>query len=85
MGSITEVVQTVRDPKSSIRSMSHDNASKLEEQEKTNSDFVLPKSVEVESISSTNRQTASLDFQADKSKRKSGRISFIRYIFPLLY
>nr|AML79570.1 putative LOV domain-containing protein [Acacia argyrophylla] len=79
LGSITEVVQTVRDPKSIFRTVSHDNASKLEEQEKTNSDFVLPKSTEIESTSSTKRQTASLDFQGDKSKRKSGRISFISF------
>ncbi|XP_028758533.1 phototropin-2 isoform X2 [Neltuma alba] len=79
LGSIAEVVQTVKDPKSIIRSVSQDNAIKLEEQEKINSDFVLPKSVEIESTSSTKRQTTSLDFDVDKSKRKSGRISFMSF------
>lgn len=96
MGSITEVVQTVKDPKSIIQSMSHDTVSKHEEQEKINFDFVLPKSVETESPSLQSRQTPSLDFQGDisrvsschdrsKNSRKSGRISFIGYIFLSCY
>ncbi|XP_061351918.1 phototropin-2 isoform X2 [Gastrolobium bilobum] len=86
LGSITEVVQTVKDPKSIIRAMNDDTATKHAEQEKFNIDFALPKSVEIGNTSAPGRQT-SLNFQDDisdlsscqdrsKSSRKSGRISF---------
>lgn len=82
---MTEVVQTVRDPKSIIRAVNDDTASKHEE-----FDFVLPKSVETGSTSTPGRQTSPLIFNGDisrvsssqdrsKSSRKSGRISFRRY------
>lgn len=103
LGSITEVVQTVKDPKSIMRSMNNDHdtaTSKLHEnQEKLNFDFVLPKSVESigntsSSTTTTGRQKTSLNFQGDNnmsrvssyeernnSSRKSGRVSFKRYLF----
>nr|AML79652.1 putative LOV domain-containing protein [Xanthocercis zambesiaca] len=90
LGSITEVVQTVKDPKSIIRAMSHDTASKHDEQEKFNLEFVLPKSVEIESTGMPGRQSSPLDFQGDISRKSScqdrtkkssisGRISFMGF------
>ncbi|TKY58502.1 Phototropin-2 protein [Spatholobus suberectus] len=83
LGSITEVVQTVKDPKSIIRDMNDDTATKHEEQEKFNFDFVLPKSVDIGNTSTPGRQPSPLNIQRmsssqDKSKssRKSARISF---------
>ncbi|CAI8608681.1 unnamed protein product [Vicia faba] len=47
MGSITEVIQTVKDPKSIIRGKNEDTSTTLhEEQENLNHEFALPKSVE---------------------------------------
>jgi len=87
MGSITEVVQTVKDPKSIIRGKNDDDTATIlhEEPEKLNHDFVLPKSVEpVNATTIPGRQTP-LKFQGDnnmsrfssyeernKSSRKSG-------------
>ncbi|KAK7250683.1 hypothetical protein RIF29_33271 [Crotalaria pallida] len=85
--SMTEVVQTVRDPKSIIRSKNDDTATKHEEQENFNLDFVLPKSVETGNSRTPGRQPSPLNFQGDisrasstqdrkiKSSRKSGRSS----------
>nr|AML78632.1 putative LOV domain-containing protein [Codariocalyx motorius] len=82
LGSITEVVQTVKDPKSTIKDKDDDTATKHEEQEKLNFDFVLPKSADIGNTSTPGRQTSPLKIQRisasqDKSKtsRKSGRIS----------
>lgn len=96
MDSITEVVQTVNDPKSHIRATSHDTTSKLEEQEKTNFGFALPKSVEIESTSSQSRPTTSIDLQGSvsrwssshdrgKNSRKSARISLMGYLYLLFF
>ncbi|XP_058768185.1 phototropin-2-like isoform X1 [Vicia villosa] len=47
MGSITEVIQTVKDPKSTIRGKNEDTSTTLhEDQENLNHEFALPKSVE---------------------------------------
>nr|AML77505.1 putative LOV domain-containing protein [Bauhinia tomentosa] len=90
LGSIREVVQTVKDPKSIFRSMSHDTTRKHEEQQKFNFDFALPKSIELESTSTPSTLTPQVDFQDDisdmslskdrsKKSRKSGRISFMSF------
>ncbi|KAE9614519.1 hypothetical protein Lal_00012211 [Lupinus albus] len=81
--SMTEVVQTVKDPKSIIRARIDDTATKNEEQEKPNFDFVLPKSVETGHTSLPGRQPSPLNIQGDISrmsstqdrKSKSSRIS----------
>nr|AML79019.1 putative LOV domain-containing protein [Gompholobium polymorphum] len=84
LGSITEVVQTVKDPKSIIRAMNDDTSTQHEEQEKLNFDFVLPKSVETGNTSSHYRQT-SLNFHmsscqnSSKTSRKSGGNSFMSF------
>ena len=94
MGSITEVVQTVKGPKCISRAMNDETATKHEEQEKFNFDFVLPKSAEVGSTSTLNRQTSPQNFESDisrlssyqdrsKASRKSGRISLKGYLFSL--
>ncbi|KAJ9183295.1 hypothetical protein P3X46_007170 [Hevea brasiliensis] len=78
LGFITEVVQTVRDPKSHIRAMSQDTPDSL--------DYVLPKSVDFDAISSsTPGQTPQLNSiddvsrEADKKTRKSSRISLMGF------
>ncbi|RDX73170.1 Phototropin-2, partial [Mucuna pruriens] len=82
LGSMAEVVQTVKDPKSIIRDRSDDTATKNEEQEKSNLDFVLPKSADIGNTSTPGRQTSPLNIQRmsssdDKIKTsRSGRISF---------
>ncbi|AET03431.2 putative protein kinase AGC-RSK-2 family [Medicago truncatula] len=88
MGSITEVVQTVRNPKSIIRSKNDDTATIMhEEPENLNHDFVLPKSVEPVNDTTTPGRQTPLKFHGDnnnmsrfssyeernnKSSRKSG-------------
>lgn len=88
LGSITEVVQTIKHPQSHIRTISHDNASKHEGQESFNLDYILPKSAEIQNMSTPGRQTPQSDsrgdvshpsscLEADKKSRKSGRISLM--------
>lgn len=88
MGSITEVVQTVKDPKSIIRGKNDDTATIMhEEPENLDHDFVLPKSVEPVNVTTTpGRQTplklhgdnnnmsrfSSYEERNNKSSRKSG-------------
>ncbi|KAL5172572.1 Phototropin-2 [Glycine soja] len=82
LGSITEVVQTVKDPKSIINDRNGDTAAKPEEQEKFNFDFVLPKSADIGNTNTPGRQASPLYIQRmsssqDKSRTsQSGRISF---------
>ncbi|KAK7386611.1 hypothetical protein VNO78_26945 [Psophocarpus tetragonolobus] len=82
LGSITEVVQTVKDPKSSASDRSGGTAIKHEEKEKFNLDFVLPKSADIGNTSTPGRQASPLNLQRmtssqDKSRTsRSGRISF---------
>nr|AML76648.1 putative LOV domain-containing protein [Lupinus polyphyllus] len=81
--SMTEVVQTVKDPKSIIRARTDDIATKNEEPEKPTFDFVMPKSVETGRKSLPGRQPSPLNIQSDLSrvsstqdrKSKSSRIS----------
>lgn len=90
LGSITEVVQTIKHPQSHIRTISHDNASKHEGQESFNLDYILPKSAEIQNMSTPGRQTPQSDsrgdvshpsscLEADKKSRKSGRISLMGF------
>ncbi|KAK2407806.1 Phototropin-2 [Trifolium repens] len=81
MGSITEVVQTVKDPKSIIRGMNDEtDATKHEELDKLNYDFALPKLVESENTSTppSNHMSrfSSYEERNNKSSRKSGITSF---------
>nr|AML76713.1 putative LOV domain-containing protein [Moringa oleifera] len=82
LGSITEVVQTVRHPRSHKRAVSNDTIGKHEGQDKFKLDNVLPKSGEFDNISTTGRQTPELDSisssqEAAKKSGKSGRISLM--------
>ncbi|XVE49648.1 hypothetical protein DITRI_Ditri01bG0098600 [Diplodiscus trichospermus] len=86
LDSITEVVQTLKHPKSHFRSVSNDATNRLEEQEKLSLDYVLPKSAELETISSPGRYTPRSDFstatpmqETDKKTRKSSRISLMGF------
>lgn len=91
MGSITEVVQTVKHPHSHAhahaRTMSHDGTVKNEEVEKFHLDYLLPKSAELDNISTPGRQIPQVDSrnisrsgsrqEAGKKSRKSARISLM--------
>nr|AML78755.1 putative LOV domain-containing protein [Aphanopetalum resinosum] len=72
LGSITEVVQTLKNSRSHARSVSHDTtASKYEQQEKFNPDFFLPKSTVIESTGTPPRQTPQSDIKNDLSRTSS--------------
>ncbi|XVE93021.1 hypothetical protein REPUB_Repub01dG0154000 [Reevesia pubescens] len=86
LDSITEVVQTLKHPHSHIRTMSNDTSNKLQEQEKFNLDYFLPKFAEIENISTPGRYTPQSDFstatpmqEIDKKTRKSARISLMGF------
>lgn len=79
MDSITEVVQTVKNPRSHNRAMSHDTTRKKEDLEKFNLDYVLPKSVEAAN-DTPGRQTPQQDLKDDglgKKPRLSSRVSLM--------
>nr|AML78398.1 putative LOV domain-containing protein [Trianthema portulacastrum] len=82
LGSIVEVVQTVKDPRSHVQSASNDEANKREAQGKFDLDFMSPQSVAIDSMADSGRQTPQVDNKidpylrdADKNSRKSARIS----------
>lgn len=75
LGSITEVVQTVKNPRSSAKSISQD-AKQM--------DFMLPRLAETESIGTPSSQTPQWDPEgnlsrqdSDKKSRKSARVSLM--------
>ncbi|GMJ00544.1 phototropin 2, NON PHOTOTROPIC HYPOCOTYL 1-LIKE [Hibiscus trionum] len=83
LDSITEVVQTVKRPQSHIQT-SNAATNQIDEHEKFNLDYVLPKSAENENSSTPGRYTPRSDFSAathmqdiDKKDRKSARISLM--------
>ncbi|KAK3007786.1 hypothetical protein RJ639_014163, partial [Escallonia herrerae] len=67
LGSITEVVQTVKHP----RSHNHDISGEDEKEEKSNLDYMLPKAAEIESISAPGRETPLLEPRSDLSRSNS--------------
>lgn len=80
MGSILEVVQTVKHPQSHIRSASPDTTGRPEGFEKFNLDFVLPKSAATEKSSTPMRKTIQFDNRSDalsgsfkEADKKSGK------------
>ncbi|XP_055816913.1 phototropin-2 [Solanum dulcamara] len=79
LGSITEVVQTVKGPRPQIKS-SQDTSSGTDK-EKLQLEFMLPKSAESESMSTPGRYTPQWDARSDvsqesgKKSRKSARVS----------
>lgn len=86
LNSMTEVVQTVKHPRSHIQAVSDETTGKHEEEEK----FFLPKSAELENMSAPGRQTPQLDSRSDvsrlssyeeagKKSRKSGRTSLMGF------
>nr|AML79048.1 putative LOV domain-containing protein [Caiophora chuquitensis] len=91
LGSITEVVQTVKHPRSQIQSVNQDTTSGNHGIEKFNLDYVLPKSAEIESMKEPGRHTPLLDptsggvssttvnsvQESGKRPRKSGRTSLM--------
>ncbi|XP_031102833.1 phototropin-2-like [Ipomoea triloba] len=77
LGSITEVVQTVKNPRSSAKSISQD-AKQM--------DFMLPRLAETESIGTPSSQTPQWDPEgnlsrqdSDKKSRKSARVSLMGF------
>ncbi|XWS39647.1 hypothetical protein CRYUN_Cryun18bG0072900 [Craigia yunnanensis] len=86
LDSITEVVQTLKHPRSHTRTISNDATYKLEDQNKFNLDYVLPKSAEIENMSTPGRYTPRSDFstatpmqEISKKTRKSARISLMGF------
>lgn len=84
LGSMIEVVQTVKHPRAHIQSGKNSNADKQEAQGKLDLDSVLLKSAEVDNMDAPGRQTPQIDRKsdasfrdADKNSRKSARISLL--------
>nr|AML78658.1 putative LOV domain-containing protein [Ilex paraguariensis] len=89
LGSIIEVVQTLKHPRPDIQSVNQETTS-IHEEEKLNLNFMLPSSAETESMSTPGRQTPQSYFRSDLSRsssrqesekkaRKSGRISLMGF------
>ncbi|CAI9102565.1 OLC1v1000855C1 [Oldenlandia corymbosa var. corymbosa] len=76
LGSITEVVQTVKHPRAHARSVSHDVNLKSQS-EKLKLEFMLPEPAGIDSNSTPGRQTPHWD--VDKKSRKSARISLMGF------
>ncbi|KAH9694219.1 phototropin-2 [Citrus sinensis] len=84
LGSITEVIQTVKRSQSHIRALSLDTTNKLEENEKFNLDCALPASAENGNKRTPGRQTPQVGYggemsvqEAGRNSRKSGRNSLM--------
>ncbi|XAR71133.1 Non-specific serine/threonine protein kinase [Bertholletia excelsa] len=70
LGSITEVVQTVKRPRSHVQSTKQDTSGKHEEEE-FDLDCTLTKPVEIENLSTPGRQTPQLESKTDLSRATS--------------
>ncbi|PSS05096.1 Phototropin-2 like [Actinidia chinensis var. chinensis] len=70
LGSITEVVQTLKHPRSHIQSIMQDTSAKHEGEE-LNLDYILPKPAEIENLSTPGRHTPLLDFRINVSRASS--------------
>ncbi|GMH16310.1 hypothetical protein Nepgr_018151 [Nepenthes gracilis] len=83
LGSLTEVVQTLKHPQSLIQATSNNNKGQREEQEKSNLDFMLPKSAAIDNMVAHGIKTLEMDVTSDasfqaggKKSRKSGHVWF---------
>ncbi|XP_021842495.1 phototropin-2 isoform X2 [Spinacia oleracea] len=94
LGSIIEVVQTVKHPRSLSQPLSNNDADRREVAGKFNLDYMLPKLAEIDNVgtpgrlsspsrlSTPGRQTPKIDASSrdsDKSSRKSARISLLGF------
>ncbi|GFY94469.1 phototropin 2 [Actinidia rufa] len=70
LGSITEVVQTLKHPQSHVQSIMQDTSAKHEGEE-FNLDYILHKPAEIENLSSPGRQTPLLDSRINVSRASS--------------
>nr|AML76928.1 putative LOV domain-containing protein [Lindenbergia philippensis] len=70
LGSIIEVVQTLKDPKSHIRSHSHDTVVKSD-YEKLNLDYMLPEPAHVENKATPGRKTTEFDLKSNLARSGS--------------
>ncbi|KAI3448675.1 hypothetical protein Pfo_005340 [Paulownia fortunei] len=70
LGSIIEVVQTLKDPRSHIRSQSHDTVAKTE-YEKLNQDYMLPGPAEMENKGTPGRKTSERDSKSNLARSGS--------------
>nr|AML76517.1 putative LOV domain-containing protein [Atropa belladonna] len=73
LGSITEVVQTVKGPRSHKKSIQ--DASSATDKEKLQLDFMLPKSADTESMSTPGRYTPQWDTRSDMSQESAKKSS----------
>ncbi|GAB4852985.1 Phototropin-2 [Ancistrocladus abbreviatus] len=86
LGSITEVVQTVKHPRSHIQAASFKSNDHHEEREKSTLDYMLPKSASIENMAPPGSQTPQTDAKSDasfleagKKSQKSARISLMGF------
>ncbi|XP_074275547.1 phototropin-2 isoform X2 [Silene latifolia] len=84
MGSIVEVVQTVKHPRSHIQPANNNNAVIPYEQGKLDVDYTLPNSANIDYMTAAGRQTPQNDAKIDtptrdldQSSRKSTRVSLV--------
>ncbi|KAH9609476.1 hypothetical protein KSS87_003683 [Heliosperma pusillum] len=84
MGSIVEVVQTVKHPRSHIQPVNNNNAVIPYDQGKLDVDYTLPNSANIDYMTAAGRQTPQNDAKIDtpsrdldQSSRKSARISLM--------
>lgn len=82
LDSMTEVVQTVKHPKSHSRTVSHETSGNL--------DYVLPKSIDLDNVTAPGRltpvnvsQSPTTFPDAAKNSRKSSRISLMGLVWLL--
>ncbi|CAL9023052.1 unnamed protein product [Prunus brigantina] len=79
LGSIKEVVETVKHPRSHTQDVSHETASSHGEQDSLNLDYVLPKSAAIANMNTPGRKTPQSDVKGDAFRMRSsydaGKIS----------
>lgn len=79
LGSIKEVVETVKHPRSHTQDVSHETASNHGEQDSLNLDYVLPKSAAIANMNTPGQKTPQSDVKGDAFRMSSsydaGKIS----------
>nr|AML79203.1 putative LOV domain-containing protein [Nepenthes alata] len=75
LGSITEVVQTLKHPRSHIQNAGNNNSDRHEEHEKPGPDYMLPKSAAIEIMATPGRQSPRSHQESGEKSRKLGRFS----------
>lgn len=77
LGSITEVVQTIKHPRSHMKSLSHETTAK-NENDKLNLDYMLPGPAELDNTGAPGRKTSQLDSRNDLPSKSTSRYTSSR-------